>query len=83
MPRSMESVDLGSVERAASRIWGQETTVLSDDRRIYLYADADIRKNDLIELAGKFGLGQEVLEIRSSEEIPRRCNGKVDYQMRF
>lgn len=76
-------IDLGSVERAASRIWGQETTVLSDDRRIYLYADADIRKNDLIELAGKFGLGQEVLEIRSSEEIPRRCNGKVDYQMRF
>lgn len=75
--------DLGDVERTAAGIWGQEVTALSDDRKVYLYTDADIRRSDLTQLAGKFGWGQEVLEIRSMEEIPRQYNGKVDYRMHF
>lgn len=76
-------IDLSGVERAAFDIWGQEVTVLSDDRKIYLYPEADIRMGDLVKLGKGIGLGQEVMEIRNKEEIPRQYNGKVDYRMRF
>lgn len=76
-------IELGVVERIVSDICGQEVTALSDDRKIYLYTEADIRMNDLAQLGKEVGLGQEVMEIRCMEEIPRQYNGKVDYKMQF
>ena len=76
-------IDLSGVERMAFDIWGQEVTVLSDDRKIYLYTESNIRMGDLVKLGKDIGLGKEVMEIRNKEEIPRRYNGKVDYRMHF
>ena len=75
--------DLGCVEKAASGIWGQEVTALSDDRKIYLYTDADVTADALVQLGRDTGLGREVMEIRRMEEIPRQYNGKVDYRMQL
>lgn len=74
-------IDLCSVENMASSMWGREVIVLSDDRKLYMYTDADAAEGDLVLLGRQTGLTGEVLEIRKWGEIPRRQSGKVMYKI--
>ncbi len=72
-------IDLTFVEKMASELWRQDVIALSDDRKLYLYTEAEVMSGDLVLLGKQTGLGKERMEIRKREEIPRQHNGKINY----
>lgn len=72
-------IDLTYLEQLAKECFDNDVIALSDDKKIYLYTEAQVMAEQIEKLLKQVDFRVNIFEICGMEKLPRKKTGKIDY----